>query len=294
LVLGQKALALTSAAEVAPSPPRPNRQRAGGTSADPSLRHPPKANHATGMLRLMGPLLGMIVAWSLGGEYLVNRQFQQIIEIGAIVGTGAFGLLLASYAHRRTMQLERAYSTHLEELSQRLRSLAYRDSLTDLYNHRYFHEQLSHEVERAARYNRPLSVILMDLDNFKQINDNHGHLTGDRLLALVGQVIKNYVRSADVAARYGGDEFAILLPDTSLEAAEATARKLAQAVATGRTYSGPLSDGLPVSVSYGVASCPEEARGATELLQLADDRLYAAKAGLIATKGSLLLQQHAR
>lgn len=246
------------------------------------------------MLWLVGPLLLSIVAWSLGGTSIVDPRLQQIIEVGAIVGTGAFGLVLASYAHRRTMQLERAYSTHLEELSQRLRSLAYRDSLTDLYNHRYFHEQLGHEVERASRYNRPLSVILMDLDDFKTINDTHGHLMGDRLLALVGQVIKSQVRGADVAARYGGDEFAILLPDTSQEAAEQTARKLAQAIATGRTYSGPLSEGLPMSVSYGVASCPEEARGATELLQLADDRLYAAKAGSMVTKASWLHHKPAK
>ncbi|MCH7592664.1 MAG: GGDEF domain-containing protein [Planctomycetes bacterium] len=84
--------------------------------------------------------------------------------------------------------------------------MAYQDSLTDLYNHRYFYEQLSHEVERAQRYGRPVSVILLDLDNFKQVNDTYGHLMGDKLLALMGQVIKDQVRSADIAARYGGDE----------------------------------------------------------------------------------------
>jgi diguanylate cyclase (GGDEF)-like protein len=132
------------------------------------------------------------------------------------------------------------------------------------------------------------------MDHFKKINDTHGHLMGDRLLALVGQVIKSQVRGADVAARYGGDEFAILLPDTTREAAETTAHKLAQAIATGRTYSGPLSEGLPMSVSFGVAACPEEARGATELLQLADDRLYAAKAGSLVTTASWLHQKPAQ
>ena len=175
------------------------------------------------------------------------------------------------------MQLERAYSTHLEELSQRLRSLAYRDSLTELYNHRFFHEQLAHEVERAIRYGRPVSIILMDLDHFKEVNDTYGHLMGDKLLALIGQVIANQVRGADIAARYGGDEFAIILADTPKEAAETTAQKLVRAIGAGRTYGALLADELPLSASYGVASCPDEARSVSELLQLADDRLYIAK-----------------
>ena len=209
----------------------------------------------------------------------MTGTIQQIVEIAGILLTGAVGLGLASYVRRRNIQVERAYSAHLEELSKRLRSLAYRDSLTDLYNHRYFHEQLNHEVERANRYGRPVSVILMDLDHFKEVNDTYGHLMGDKVLTLIGQVINSQVRGADVAARYGGDEFAIILPDTPREAAEATARKLAKAIATGRTYAGSLSESVPLSISYGVACCPDEARGVSELKQLADDRLYAAKDG---------------
>jgi diguanylate cyclase (GGDEF)-like protein len=92
-------------------------------------------------------------------------------------------------------------------------------------------------------------------------------------------VISNQVRGADVAARYGGDEFAIILPDASRDQAETTARKLAKALATSRQYVSLLSDGRPISASYGVASCPEESRTVSELLQLADERLYAAKDG---------------
>ena len=225
----------------------------------------------------MGSLVGMLIGWTLWGDQIVTPNMQLVVEVVGITLVGIAGLVLASRVKHHGVRIERAYSTHLEELSQRLRNLAYEDSLTDLYNHRYFYEQLTHEVERAQRYGRPVSVILLDLDHFKQVNDTYGHLMGDKLLTLMGRVIKDQVRSSDIPARYGGDEFAIILPDTPRPAAEATAEKLARAIATGHTNAGPLSESLPLSASYGVACCPDEARSVSELLQLADDRVYASK-----------------
>ena len=264
-------MAQTAPRNLRSSPP------ATATPTPAGARRGPRHAQPNHLLWLLVPCFAAIIGWSLGGGYLVPGATQQIVEIAGFLLTGAAGLALASYVRRRNVQVERAYSAHLEELSQRLRSLAYRDSLTDLYNHRYFHEQLNHEVERANRYGQPVSVILMDLDHFKEVNDTYGHLMGDKVLTLIGQVINNQVRGADVAARYGGDEFAIILPDTPREAAEATARKLAKAIATGRSYAGSLSESVPLSISYGVACCPDEARSVSELKQLADDRLYAAK-----------------
>jgi diguanylate cyclase (GGDEF)-like protein len=226
----------------------------------------------------MVPLVAAVLVWTISSDEWVDRKTHETGEITGIMLVGAGGLLLATYARGRNVRIERAYSSHLEELSQRLRNLAYRDALTDLYNHRYFYEQLSHEVERAQRYGRPVSIILLDLDNFKDVNDTYGHLMGDKLLALMGQVIKDQVRASDIPARYGGDEFAIILPDTPRAAAEATAEKLGGAIASGRTNAGPLSESLPLSASFGVACCPDDARTVAELLQRADTRVYKAKA----------------
>jgi diguanylate cyclase (GGDEF)-like protein len=238
----------------------------------------PKTDRVMWALRVMGLLvLSATVGWTLLGDHFVPPEEQKVWEAVAILVSAASAVFIAAYTQRRNVDMERAYSSHLEALSRHLRYLAYRDFLTGLYNHRYFREQLAHEVERAQRYGHHLSVLMLDVDRFKQVNDTYGHLMGDTLLSYVAQLISAKVRSTDVAARYGGDEFAVILPETDQEKAIAVAEKLRKAVSTDRRWQGALLGNLGVDICFGVASFPDDGRTADDLLVCADRRLYSAK-----------------
>ena len=151
------------------------------------------------------------------------------------------------------------------------RQLADLDALTGLHNRRYFHETLGREVARAHRYGRRLALVVFDLDDFKAINDRIGHLAGDAVLAEVAERVRTVVRSADIACRVGGDEFGIILPESTLADAEQLSRRMQQAVA-----SRPIGDVGSLALSAGAADLRPEDDGAT-FFKRADDALYQAK-----------------
>jgi len=230
------------------------------------------------IMRAVGLLvLSATVGWTLLGDHFLPPEKQKVLVVAAILVAATSAIFIAAYTQRRNVDMERAYSSHLETLSRHLRYLAYRDFLTGLYNHRYFQEQLAHEVERAQRYGHRLSVLMLDVDRFKQVNDTYGHLMGDTLLSYVARLISAKVRSSDVAARYGGDEFAVILPETDQEKAIAVAEKLRKAVSADRHWQGALLGNLGVGICFGVASFPDDGRTADDLLVCADRRLYSAK-----------------
>ena len=151
------------------------------------------------------------------------------------------------------------------------------DELTRLYNFRYFQDRVVSEVRRATRYDAPLSLMMIDADDFKAFNDSKGHLAGNMALRRLATVLRKTVREVDVAARYGGEEFAILLPSTPKLAALKLGEKVRQAVEKAGIGRDEKRAGRPLTVSIGVASLPGDAASATELVDRADRALYIAK-----------------
>jgi diguanylate cyclase (GGDEF)-like protein len=160
---------------------------------------------------------------------------------------------------------------------QQIRDMAIRDGLTGAYNHRYFQEKLGEEMAKAERFNKDLSLVLLDVDHFKKFNDSYGHQEGDKVLRMVSEVIQSTVRNKiDTVARYGGEEFAVILP----EADGNTGRDLADRIrknVEGYLFEKDGKSLYRVTVSLGVASYPFDAREQKGLIQLSDQALYDAK-----------------
>lgn len=176
--------------------------------------------------------------------------------------------------------------------TQRLQEQAEQDGLTRLYNHRHFLESLEKEFLRAGRYQRPLSLMMIDLDGFKSINDTLGHPKGDQVLTMIAGLLTQVVRHIDVVARYGGDEFAILLPETDREAAIRIGERVLKEIRRHPFLEGKRI--FPLSASIGISSWRSSLPGAGSLLREADQSLYAAKRGGRGRVASLFPEQTAQ
>jgi len=167
----------------------------------------------------------------------------------------------------------------LKEANDRLREMVFRDSLTGLYNHRYFQELMDQELSRSQRYKRQLSLIMFDIDHFKKINDTFGHPRGDLVLKAVSGALKSKTRDSDILARYGGEEFALVLPETNLNGAIILAERCRKVVeqmdvlADGQTIKTTISVGV---TTYGPETIPA---GKSEIIDAADKALYNSKHG---------------
>jgi diguanylate cyclase (GGDEF)-like protein len=158
----------------------------------------------------------------------------------------------------------------------RAEALSVTDDLTQLYNSRYLNQVLRREAKRASRSGRPLSLLFMDLDGFKSVNDTHGHLAGSRALVEAAAVIRGSARETDVVARFGGDEFSIVLPDTGSEGAVSVADRVRERIAAHPFLAGNGLN-LRLTASVGVATLPDVAASAEELVRAADVAMYRIK-----------------
>lgn len=178
--------------------------------------------------------------------------------------------LLLKLVDQAALAIERSY------LYQRMSNLATTDDLTHLYNFRYLDRILDLEIKRCQRYRSPVSLIFLDMDHFKLVNDQHGHLMGSQVLIEVAGILVKSLRGVDIIARYGGDEFVVVLPETNVVTADRIAHRVRNAI-HAHEFLRKEGLSLQLSASFGIAGFPEHAKNKTDLIRLADQAMYKAK-----------------
>lgn len=181
--------------------------------------------------------------------------------------------LFAYLAGQATLSIENV------DLHETVQQQAVTDELTGLFNVRQFHSRLDGEIDRAERFGTPLSLVMLDIDKFKSVNDTYGHQQGDRVLVEVARVLRRLSRDVDLPARYGGEEMAVVLPQTDLAGAELSAERMRAALEAMQIHRLDGGGLLPITASFGVASFPSQAADKTALIAAADAALYRAKRG---------------
>lgn len=214
------------------------------------------------------------------GSYEVYFSTKQVMKALNRVRFLVFSALLVLYVLlifivRWASALLIAQYNKLADFSNIMHSQAITDELTNLNNRRYFDDRITEEFRRALRYKRPLSLVLLDLDHFKWVNDQLGHQLGDEVLAKTASLIKANLRNVDIAARYGGEEFAIIMPETSGENAFLVAERLREVYLS--ILNEYRNDDLPLTISIGIAEHPQSAISTEDLIAAADKALYYAK-----------------
>jgi diguanylate cyclase (GGDEF)-like protein len=204
-----------------------------------------------------------VIMQTAGGRRIEDlRRASEVGALGYITDPTDLDLLLA---RTRTLLEFKAYLDVCEEA-------AFTDHLTGLANRRRFERQLEREVSRTKRFGHPFALLMLDIDHFKLLNDTHGHQAGDDAIRRIGKVLQAGTRGIDVAARIGGEEFAIVLVETSLRGGVEVAERLRAAVTDME-----IPQGGHITASFGVAECPSSAQTASEILKAADVALYQAK-----------------
>jgi diguanylate cyclase (GGDEF)-like protein/PAS domain S-box-containing protein len=206
-----------------------------------------------------------------GDERLVAWHNTRIIEEG--------GEISAVLSSGEDVTEQRKMETDLKTMNQQLETLSVTDGLSGLFNHRYFYNRLNEEIKRAERFGHPLSVIILDIDFFKNYNDTQGHLMGDEVLRDIAVCLNQSIREQDVAARYGGEEFTVILPETDRTSVREIAERIRHTVEVYPFLHKESQPNGNLTVSLGCATYPYDAKDAVGLTQCSDDALYKAKEG---------------
>lgn len=205
-----------------------------------------------------------------------------LVSRGRVIGVAEWGDVAdgqfpgEAVASTRSLMDPAALALDNAQLFRKLEERTVTDDLTGLYNGRFMESYMRREVKRASRYGHSVALLFIDLDGFKLVNDVHGHMAGSRTLVEVGDVLRNNVRDVDVVARWGGDEFGIILPETDGQGGEVIARRLCERVRE-RTFLGSMGLAVNISASIGVAAFPEHCSDAAALLAAADSAMYHVK-----------------
>lgn len=224
-------------------------------------------------LVLSGVQLFGVIAVILASPGLRRINWPSLVAF--IVFTSVIGVLYGFTNKRQLTEIEKQRN-QLQESEAKLKYLSIRDPLTGLFNRRYMEETFDREIHRAIRMGKQLSVIMADIDGFKNVNDNIGHVVGDRVLAKVSALLMKGIRASDVACRFGGDEFCLILPDCSME--EGIQRADSLRLAMEKLTFDPAEEGVQhITMSFGVATLPANGITREELIQTADNALYFAK-----------------
>jgi two-component system cell cycle response regulator len=223
--------------------------------------------------RVTDASVGTVLAFPLSSR---GRRIGALIALDPLPSTREPRLAAGMLRAVRILLEPAAVALDNALLLKRAEALSVTDDLTRLYNSRYLNQVMRRETKRASRSGRPLSLLFIDLDGFKAVNDTHGHLFGSRALVEAAAVIRQSARETDVVSRFGGDEFALVLPDTGGEGAYAVGERIRERIAAHRFLVG---DGLDIhlTVSIGVATLPDVAASAEELVQAADKAMYMVK-----------------
>jgi diguanylate cyclase (GGDEF)-like protein len=229
------------------------------------------------LLLWVNAILGVAVAVAVFIAHLHEQYTVEFLTaVSAFAALEILGFASVYMSRRGLAESQRRYQARLFIRNLELQDMAMRDDLTQLFNRRYFYSRLERELEQARNFQRPLAVVVLDVDRLKEVNDTYGHKAGDLLLATLGRLLVQHTRTCDLPARIGGDEFGIVMPETDKSAAFAVARRLQRSLESASVFEESGKQ-LKLDISLGVSGYPWGGDDVDAIVQWADTYMYAAK-----------------